>query len=148
MKACQSMDLHVDYTAIEPFPLEAEIFTGLNYGGSDFLALHQSKWGATISMTSTFSLTKIQQTIQQQEFLPGSFDLVFYDAFAPNTQPEMWSLDIFKRIKIMMASPSVFVTYCAKGQVKRDLRSAGFVVESLAGPPGKREMVRATLTYS
>jgi tRNA U34 5-methylaminomethyl-2-thiouridine-forming methyltransferase MnmC len=145
MKACQSFDVQVDYTALEPFPLEEEIFNALNYGGSDFLALHLSKWEQPISLSSNFSLTKIKQPIQQQDFPPGSFDIVYYDAFAPNTQPEMWSQEIFQRIKTMMDNSSVFVTYSAKGQVKRDLKSAGFVVESLPGPPGKREMVRAIL---
>lgn len=145
MNACQSLDVQVDYTALEPFPLEEEIFNALNYGGTDFFALHQSKWEQPFSISPNFSLTKIQQHIQQQDFAPDSFDVVYYDAFAPNTQPEMWSLNIFQRIKRMMDCPSVLVTYCAKGQVKRDLRSTGFVVDSIPGPPGKREMVRARL---
>ena len=73
----------------------------------------------------------------------GSVDLIYYDAFGPRVQPELWSLEVFQKMFDWLSPGGVFVTYCAKGQVKRDLKSAGFLVESLPGPPGKREMTRA-----
>ena len=72
------------------------------------------------------------------------YDIVFFDAFAPDKQPEMWQMSVFKKVYAAMKAGGVFVTYCAKGQLKRDLKSLGLVVESLPGPPGKREMIRAT----
>ena len=75
-------------------------------------------------------------------FEDEAYDLVFFDAFAPNKQPEMWEKPLLQKIFRTMKKESVFVTYCAKGQLKRDLKSVGFKVETLVGPPGKREMVR------
>ena len=72
-----------------------------------------------------------------------SLDLVYYDAFAPSKQPELWSFDMLRKIFDALRPGGVLVTYCAKGQLKRDLNSLGLVVETLAGPPGKKEMVRA-----
>ncbi len=145
LKACEKYKVEVDYVALETNPLDDHLVAGLNYskGDSRFDVLHQADWHTPISISPNFSLTKFKQTIQAHNFLPGSIDLVYYDAFSPTSQPEMWTLEVFQKIKLLMATPSIFVTYCAKGQVKRDLKSAGFIVESIPGPPGKREMVRA-----
>jgi tRNA U34 5-methylaminomethyl-2-thiouridine-forming methyltransferase MnmC len=80
----------------------------------------------------------------QDEQAESEYDVIFYDAFGPPTQPEMWTLAIFQRMFAALKSEGIFVTYCAKGQVRRDLQAAGFTVERLPGPPGKREMLRAT----
>lgn len=141
-----NLALHVEYIALEPQPLERGFADRLNYSRADnldFKRLHAAPWESKMDLTSHFSITKIKSTIQSVELQPGVLDLVYYDAFAPKSQPEMWDLEVFKKIKSAMAVPSVFVTYCAKGQVKRDLKTAGFIVESVPGPPGKREMVRA-----
>jgi tRNA U34 5-methylaminomethyl-2-thiouridine-forming methyltransferase MnmC len=78
----------------------------------------------------------------QEADLSMGFDLIYFDAFAPNKQPEMWEIDVLKKVVDAMKVDGVFVTYCAKGQLKRDLKSLGLIVETLAGPPGKKEMVR------
>ena len=75
--------------------------------------------------------------------LTGNFDVVYYDAFAPSTQPELWERATFQKIYDAMRVGGVLVTYCAKGVVKRTLRDIGFTVEGIPGPPGKREMTRA-----
>jgi tRNA U34 5-methylaminomethyl-2-thiouridine-forming methyltransferase MnmC len=144
MQACDKKDVQVDYVALEPFPLNEALLKELNYHASapKFMSLHGPQWNNRLAVTPNFSLTKIKATIHSYDS-PSPFDVVFYDAFAPSSQPDMWTHEVFEKIKSLMAVPSVFVTYCAKGQVKRDLRSAGFVVESIPGPPGKREMTRA-----
>jgi tRNA U34 5-methylaminomethyl-2-thiouridine-forming methyltransferase MnmC len=71
-----------------------------------------------------------------------SVDLIFYDAFGPRVQPDLWTLERFQDCYNWLTDEGVFVTYCAKGQVKRDLKTAGFKLEALPGPPGKREMTR------
>jgi tRNA U34 5-methylaminomethyl-2-thiouridine-forming methyltransferase MnmC len=89
-------------------------------------------------------LSKLKSTLKKFESQPEIVDLVFFDAFAPSKQPEMWSLPILEKVVSMVKQGGIFVTYCAKGQLKRDLKSFGMIVGSLPGPPGKREMVRAT----
>lgn len=149
LRAVGGTDVEVEYIALEPYPLESTLIDALNYStDSNFKSLHEAKWHNPVFIAPNFSLNKMKRHIQEHDFLPRSFDLIYYDAFAPNSQPEMWTLEIFKRLKTMMDIPSVFVTYCAKGQVKRDLKSAGFKVEGIPGPPGKREMVRATVTLN
>ena len=76
----------------------------------------------------------------------NTFDLVYYDAFAPRVQPELWTEEIFSKVFSAMNVGAILVTYCAKGYVKRNLKAVGFKVESLEGPPGKREMTRAKKT--
>ena len=89
-----------------------------------------------------YSIHKVQTTVQ--DFTSAEkFHLVYYDAFGPPVQPEMWTPEIFAKLFGLLEVNGVFVTYCAKGQVRRDLESCGFVVERLQGPPGKREMLRA-----
>ncbi len=139
-----SGDNAVEYTTLEPNLLPPEIYMSLNFNDREtLLRLHQCDCEKPKMITSGFTLIKHQTTLQLATLPKNHFDLVYFDAFAPNSQPEMWTLDVFKKIKSLMFTPSIFVTYCAKGQVKRDLKSAGFTVESIPGPPGKREMVRA-----
>ena len=89
-----------------------------------------------------FLLHKIKGDFNEVPF-PEQIDLVFFDAFAPDKQPEVWSQALFDRIFQVMAPGGVLVTYCAKGVVRRMLQQAGFRVERIPGPPGKREMLRA-----
>ena len=139
------------YESLEAFPIELETISQLNYpkalNFSDsekyFLQLHQSIWDQQVEITSSFSLLKRHVKIQDVELGEEKFDVIYFDAFAPGKQPEMWELAILKKIEQTMKPGAVFVTYCAKGQLKRDLKSMGFLVETLPGPPGKKEMVRA-----
>jgi tRNA U34 5-methylaminomethyl-2-thiouridine-forming methyltransferase MnmC len=141
------------FTTIEAFPVSVEFVNQLNYAkqlsfeSSEkfFHDLHAAAWNTEVGISPNFFLKKIQGKIQDLNFENESFDVVFFDAFAPNKQPEMWEKPILEKIFKAMRNDSVFVTYCAKGQLKRDLKSIGFKVEALPGPPGKREMVRARI---
>ena len=99
-----------------------------------------------MDISPCFHLKKASMAIQEYS-MDESFDICYFDAFAPSKQPEMWQYSILKKVYNLLGPNGVFVTYCAKGQVKRDLREIGFYVEPLPGPPGKNEMIRATKTY-
>jgi tRNA U34 5-methylaminomethyl-2-thiouridine-forming methyltransferase MnmC len=152
IQAAHALDLQIDYTAVEAFPLDPQIIETLNYPhliGEPlvvewFSSLHATPWEQSQAITQHFSLLKHNARIQDLELTNSAFDLVYFDAFAPEKQPEMWHPEILKKTADALSDGGCLVTYCAKGQVKRDLRAAGLIVESLAGPPGKREMIRAT----
>lgn len=138
---------NIHYTTLETFPLPAEIWQQLKYAASDdekkiFQAIHDASWNAPVNITTHFTIQKQITSIQEIVFA-DQFDLIYFDAFAPTKQPEMWEASVFRKICNAMPSGGVLVTYCAKGQVKRDLRAVGFDVTALPGPPGKREMIRA-----
>jgi tRNA U34 5-methylaminomethyl-2-thiouridine-forming methyltransferase MnmC len=97
-------------------------------------------------ISEKFKLSKLKNTLQNVQFL-DKFNLVYFDAFGPSVQPEMWTDEVFSKIRDAMTENGILVTYCAKGSVKRTLKNIGFEIESLQGPPGKREMVRAIKIY-
>lgn len=137
----------VEFTTFEKFPLEADIVHQLHFATVDdeadkLLQLHQSSWGLPTRFSEFFTLTKINDDFLNCAF-QNKFHLVYYDAFAPSAQPELWTPAVFELIYNALGQDGMLVTYCAKGQVKRDLKSVGFNVETLPGPPGKREMIRA-----
>ncbi|MBZ0167065.1 MAG: tRNA (5-methylaminomethyl-2-thiouridine)(34)-methyltransferase MnmD [Candidatus Omnitrophica bacterium] len=140
----------IDYTVIEPEPVAPELLLRLNYvqqlGGEDhrplFERIHDSPWNTPVSLETDFTLTKFAQTVQEFNS-PGQFDLIYFDAFSPSVQPEVWTEDVFKRLFGMCRPRAVLVTYSSKGAVRRAMAMAGFKVEKLPGPLGKREMVRA-----
>lgn len=141
----------VEYTTLEPYPLSEKLTSQLNYpqiisfesSRVLFSELHAAPWNQSIAITPNFTLNKQEGRIQEISLVFENYDLVFFDAFAPTKQPDMWQSSIFEKIHAAMKPRGILVTYCAKGQVKRDLKSLGFEVESLPGPPGKREMIRA-----
>ena len=90
-----------------------------------------------------FSFNKIHNTLQNVHMKENHYDIIFFDAFAPNKQSEMWDIAILSKIASSMNVDGEFVTYCAQGQLKRNLKSLGLFVDTIAGPPGKKEMVRA-----
>jgi tRNA U34 5-methylaminomethyl-2-thiouridine-forming methyltransferase MnmC len=135
------------YTSIEGFPLPESIWSNLNYAATadlknEFQKLHGAQWNGFVEVSPGFELKKLHATLQEIELAPASFDVVFFDAFAPSKQPEMWEYPMLEKVIDSMAKNGVFVTYCAKGQLKRDLKNLGLQVETLPGPPGKKEMVR------
>ena len=142
-------DCNISYTGIEAYPIIEEVINQLNYPSqikqkeiqNNFKKIHLAPWEEFSEITPGFHLKKIEGTIQAIN-LEKEYDLVYYDAFGPVYQSEMWDISIFKKIYNAMNIGGVFVTYCAKGQVRRDLQSIGFIVERLQGPPGKREMLR------
>jgi tRNA U34 5-methylaminomethyl-2-thiouridine-forming methyltransferase MnmC len=137
------------YTSIEKYPVSEDLIRSLNYqefSGSDgkriFELIHSSSWGKMNNICSNFSLKKIEGDLA--DFIPEyPIDLVYFDAFGPDKQPSMWTREIFKRLSSAMITDGILVTYSAKGEVKRNLRSVGFEVKLLPGPPGKREIISA-----
>lgn len=143
------------YVGFERYPLELGTVEQLNYAEvlagpqEQFLELHRAAAGQPHGLDPNFSLTVHHAdwlAPTAKELLPpASQDVIFYDAFAPGSQPELWAPPALARCAHWLREGGVLVTYCARGQFKRDLRAAGFLVEALPGPPGKREMTRATL---
>lgn len=141
----------VHYTGIEKFPLAEEMTRSLNYPAligkgyvAEFTAIHQANWGEQTSLTPYFDLYKIKGDFTHYTF-KQSYDVIYFDAFAPEKQPEMWEQSLFDALYGVLNEGGILTTYCAKGVVRRMLQSAGFLVERLPGPPGgKREILRAT----
>jgi tRNA U34 5-methylaminomethyl-2-thiouridine-forming methyltransferase MnmC len=139
----------VHYTTIELYPLSTASASLLNYPDllapekkDAFYQLHTSPWQNNIQLTSQFELYKIKEDFSTM-VLTGNFDLVYFDAFSPEKQPEMWTEERFRMIFSCCNPGAILTTYCAKGNVRRNLQSAGFQVERIPGPPGKREILRA-----
>lgn len=136
----------IRYTTIEPFPLAEVVWSGLNYGAEfkdreQFAGLHAAGWEHETQLTPQFTLLKHRISLQDVR-LAEHYDVIYFDAFAPSVQPELWALSSLEKVVAGMRSGGVFVTYSARGQLKRDLRSLGLEVETLPGPPGKNEMVQ------
>ncbi len=147
----ENQGIEIFYDALEPFPLNSNIISKLNYSSiTDYpdsekwlKSFHESGTGKWIDLDERFSLRKNIVKIEDVRLAAANYDLVYYDAFGPKAQPEMWTRDNFLKIFDSMKQNGVLVTYCSKGQVRRDLQNTGFVVERLSGPPGKREVLRA-----
>ena len=129
-----------------------------------FKQLHTSPWEKDVQLTPHFTLRKVETDVNkwvenrertmsnindsvtnaESPALNLSFNLIYFDAFAPEKQPEMWSQELFNRLYVLLDRDGILTTYCAKGVVRRMLQTAGFTVERLPGPPGgKREILRA-----
>ncbi|HPR32888.1 MAG TPA: tRNA (5-methylaminomethyl-2-thiouridine)(34)-methyltransferase MnmD [Prolixibacteraceae bacterium] len=141
----------INYYAVEKYPLRENEYRQLNYPGLIdplyhplFLKLHETAWGKFQGLTRLFYLLKWKQDFRNMLFggLP-EFHLVYFDAFAPDKHPDLWSPEVFEKIYQSCSEGAIFVTYCAKGSVRRLLQHTGFRVERLPGPPGKKEMLRA-----
>jgi tRNA U34 5-methylaminomethyl-2-thiouridine-forming methyltransferase MnmC len=141
----------VYYDAIEPFPLDDELIEGLNYTelfndiqtSKIFHLIHHADESEFFNKDNLFHIRCFRQKIQDLNLKSDNYHLVYFDAFGPDTQPEMWTEEIFNTISNSMKPGAVLVTYCAKGAVRRAMKSAGLKVEKLPGPPGKREITRA-----
>lgn len=141
----------VEYTAVELNPLKKEIYSRLNYADiiqfegvhEIFRKLHDLPWNTKTVITADFSLLKL--TTALEDYFPDEnhFDLIYFDAFGPDIQPEMWTREVFDKMASGLKSGGVLVTYSTKGTVKRNLKAAGFLIEKLPGPAGKREILRA-----
>lgn len=143
-------NLTIKYTSLETSPISQETIDNLNYtevlkqnDKALFQSIHDCDWNNFQQLAPNFQLKKVQTALQ--DFNPTEkYDLIFFDAFAPESQPELWEIPIFEKLFNAMESNAILTTYCAKGQVKRNLKAVGFAVEGIPGPPGKREMTRAT----
>lgn len=137
----------INYSAIEKYPIFLSELSQLNY--FDFLDsevliwIHNVNWEDFYQYSaSSFRLRKLQSDLKLIEFT-DSYNLIFFDAFAPNKQPAMWALNVFKKLFNCLETGGLLTTYCCQGAVKRTLLEAGFKVEKVVGPPGKREMINA-----
>jgi tRNA U34 5-methylaminomethyl-2-thiouridine-forming methyltransferase MnmC len=145
-KSCK----HIQYTSLEKYPVEVEKAMQLNYPEilspakrSVFELMHTSPWNVDVEITPYFTLKKIETDFRR--YVPvGKFDVIFFDAFSPEKQPEMWTQERFEMIFKYCNPEAILTTYCAKGAVRRAMQAVGFTVERLVGPPGKREMLSAT----
>lgn len=141
----------VVYHGLEAFPVSAEELSALEYHTlldnaemqELYKQMHVVEWNVLQAITPGFSLLKIHRKLEDMMWEPEQFDLIYFDAFGPRTQAEMWQLSNFQRLFTALKPGGALVTYCAQGQVKRNLKAAGFTIEPLPGPPGKREMTRA-----
>jgi tRNA U34 5-methylaminomethyl-2-thiouridine-forming methyltransferase MnmC len=140
--------ISVTYTALELYPILPEEATQLNFGAQlqmtdEFKQLHHCKWNKAIELDSHFILTKNQQSlldISNNE----RYNLIYFDAFAPNDQPELWTKAVFEKMYQILLPNGILVTYCSKGDVKRTMKAVGFKVERLKGFADKWHMLRAT----
>lgn len=141
----------VHYTSLEPYPLSQDLAATLNYpelvphkeAEEWFKKIHSSPWENEYGIHDHFHLKKVEKGISDFT-CQTHFDVCFFDAFGPRVQPEMWDAGIFNAIRSMMKEGGVLVTYSCKGDIQRALKATGFTIQKLPGPPGKREMLRAT----
>lgn len=144
----QKNNLFIDYSAIELYPVGQEILNELEATitlfskRSVFHSLHDSAWNQRVELSPNFHLTKLHADLLTTK-LDGGYDLIYFDAFSPAVQPELWTEEVFEKIYSAMTDGGLLTTYCAKGAVRRALQKAGFTVERLPGRPPKREMLRA-----
>jgi tRNA U34 5-methylaminomethyl-2-thiouridine-forming methyltransferase MnmC len=137
----------ITYEGVEAFPITLEVASSLNYPQilqvpqAPFIKMHEVAWNQQQKLSSYFSFQKTLGKFEEQTY-EHQFDVLFFDAFAPTAQPELWDLNLLSKAYKALRPGGVLVTYCAKGVVKRTLKAVGFRVETLPGPPGKREMTR------
>lgn len=147
----EKLNLNVDYVGVEAYPVSFEEIDKLNYVSklkaqnyaSVFKNMHEQNWDEKFKISSKFNLTKRKQFFNDIND-KNRFDLIYYDAFGARVQPDLWTEELFEIMYKSLKNGGVLVTYCAKGSVRRAMLKVGFLVEKLAGPPGKREMLRAT----
>lgn len=143
-------NIKIEYETVEAFPLVKEEYAALNYAkalgkkelGESFQLLHQVPWNKIIRIGEWFTI--IKHHIPVEQFVTEKkFHAIFYDAFMPAAQPEMWTAQSLARMYNLLLPNGILTTYCSKSEVKRNLEAVGFVLEKLPGPKGKREMIRA-----
>ncbi|MEF9923192.1 MAG: tRNA (5-methylaminomethyl-2-thiouridine)(34)-methyltransferase MnmD [Muribaculaceae bacterium] len=143
----------INYFTLELYPLQKETITAVGYaklfdeiGEKLYISITDATWNESIEISTNFTINKLNIDFTNPNIeLPTNIDVVYFDAFAPEKQPEMWSEDGFARIYACMATGGILTTYCAKGDIRRRLQSVGFTVERISGPKnGKREIIRAT----
>jgi len=149
-KAIQGLPVKISYSTIELHPLPKSVYSTLNYCSNEnlnslakiFELMHESEWNQPVQLSSSFQLLKIHGDIIS--FVPpAKYDIIYFDAFAPGSNPDQWTEAIFQKLSDSLNPQSVFVTYSSKVSVRRALEPAGFNVQKIPGPRGKREIVRA-----
>ncbi|MGB1101998.1 MAG: tRNA (5-methylaminomethyl-2-thiouridine)(34)-methyltransferase MnmD [Crocinitomicaceae bacterium] len=147
-------DIKVDYTSIEKYPLPHETIEKMDYDrlidakyAEVYIKAHQVEWNKKIGLTEKLNLTKVDADVSIYEMEKEQYDIIYFDAFGPRVQPELWSVPVLKKMFESLHAPGRLVTYCAQGQFKRNLKAAGFEVLNVPGPPGKREMTIGLKTH-
>lgn len=148
--ACLPENVQCYYHTVEKYPIDEAVACKMNFflhhpithGQELFKKLHQQEWGVEQKVTPNFSLLKINEDLLRFTS-KTAYNLIYFDAFAPDKQPELWTPKVFQTLFKHTAPGGLLTTYSAKGDVRRVLTSVGYEVERLQGPPGKREMLRA-----
>ncbi len=152
LKEARQYKKQISYCALEPYPLEAALFQALEYTAQDdsltglkaaFLSMHQCEANHPLKTDPFFEFIRFEKRIQDFES-PTRFDVIYFDAFAPLSQPEMWTESVFIQLFNATLPGGTLSTYCSKSTVRQAMQAAGFVVKKVPGPFGKREMVIAT----
>lgn len=144
----QQLDIH--YHAVEPYPLTDKEVDGLNYSSllpntaTLFNNIHRAEWGKPTAISNYLTLTKHHTTFENFGGESKQYDIIYHDAFSPQVQPELWNEQSFLKLYNMLKHGGTLITYCSKSTVRRTMQAQGFTVEKLAGPIGKREILRAT----
>ncbi len=146
---CLQHNLEVEYHTLEPFPLSEEIFSQLTYfeainfehSKECFLKMHEAENGEKLELEKNFTFTKYLKKLEDFQS-EAQFNLIYFDAFAPSKQADMWTQEQMNHLFNLTANEGILTTYCAQGQFKRNLKAAGFMMEELPGPPNKKEMTR------
>lgn len=136
------------YETIEKYPLSKEIISQLNYGKvlsleDEFLKIHSVSWNESAEINNLFSIHKIDKPAENLNYKANFFDIIYFDAFAPQFEENLWQQEMFTKLYSSLKEGGLLVTYCCKGDVKRALKASGFQIEKLPGPKGKREILRA-----
>jgi tRNA U34 5-methylaminomethyl-2-thiouridine-forming methyltransferase MnmC len=147
---CERRKLSINYAGVEAYPVIQEEVVALNYiaqleaekYAKAFSDFHATAWEIPQQISNSFLLTKRKQLFTDIKD-DSVHDLIYYDAFGSRVQPELWGEEIFSIMYRALKNGGVLVTYAAKGSARRAMEAVGFTVERLAGPPGKREMLRA-----
>jgi len=142
-------NLQINYQTIELYPLLSDEAHNLNYVfltnqnlKTTFYAMHNCDWNKRIELHQLFSFKKVKESLLDFK-TTEQFNIIYFDAFDPTVQPELWTEDIFKKMYELLYTNGLLITYCSKGSVQRAMKAAGFTIEKLKGPPGKREIIRA-----
>jgi tRNA U34 5-methylaminomethyl-2-thiouridine-forming methyltransferase MnmC len=144
----ESKNISINYHSIELYPVSEDIISKINYpqwiGSRDkFEKLHIAKWGENVILSSHFSIHKIHASILDVVLQLSDIDVIFFDAFSPEKQPEIWTKEVFAKMFEILAIRGILVTYCSKSYVRRNMEQVGFQITKLPGPHGKRDMVLA-----
>jgi len=136
------------YQTIEKYPLSQQIISQLNYGEllsleEEFLKIHSVSWNENAEINNLFSIHKIDKPAENLNYKANFFDIIYFDAFAPQFEENLWQQEMFAKLHSSLKEGGLLVTYCCKGDVKRALKASGFQIEKLPGPKGKREILRA-----
>ena len=151
-REAEERHIPLQYYSIEKFPITPELYEALHYEGlgeegevkDQLLRLHTAPWDEAVELSPFFTLHKLRGDLTSCTF-PSELSVIYYDAFSPESQPELWAEELFQRLGQVACSGAILSTYCAKGEVRRRLQRSGFLVERLPGPPGKREVLRGRI---